>query len=152
MNTTDDNTSGDTAASRAEAGSTSWEDAVRLQRWATPAHADFYALAGEVVTTLHALDDLTVVLGRQVAGYAAANDERGQVVYDDTREIDPVERLGVAGVALEELRSMVVSAEAWANQFWSAIGHIGVEDPIDQDRVVRNAARDPQASSGEASS
>ena len=69
------------------------------------------------------------------------------MVYDDTREFDPVERLYVAGIALEELRSMVVSAEAWANQFWSAIGHIGVEDP-----VVGDAAIDPGASSEEASS
>jgi hypothetical protein len=101
MNTTDDHTSTDgtgqdTAAGRAERGTAGWEDAVRLQRWATPDHADFYALAGEIVATLYALDDLGQVLGRQVAAYAQTAQERGRVVYDDTRQVDPVERLQTA--------------------------------------------------------
>src|SRR4051812_29403458 len=103
MNTTDDNTtrvSGadailDTAVGRAEWAASAWEDAVRLQRWAPADPAHFYTLAGEVVRTLDALDDLARVLGRQVAGYA-----QGRAVYDDTREVDPRVRLTAAVVEL----------------------------------------------------
>jgi hypothetical protein len=124
MNTTDDNTDRDTAPGRAEAGTAGWEDAVRLQRWATPDHADFYALAGEIVATLHALDDLAQVVRRQVTGYG-----RGRSLYDDTREVDPAERLTEAAVELGRLAEYVQAAQAPANRFWSAIGHIGVEPP-----------------------
>ena len=55
--------------------------------------------------------------------------QAGRLVYDDTREVDPAERLQVAAVALTELRSKPPAAEFWANAFWSAIGHIGVEGP-----------------------
>src|SRR4051794_6771878 len=84
------------AVTRAEAGVSGWEDAVRLQRWATPDHADFYALAGEIVATLHALDDLARVLRRQVAGYAD-----GRAVYDDTRQRDPRQRLAEVATDLD---------------------------------------------------
>ena len=93
---------------RAEAGTGGWEDAVRLQRWATPDHADFYALAGEMVATLRALDDLARLLRRQVAGYARTQQDRGRRLYDDTRQVDPAERLQTAVIALEELRSGAV--------------------------------------------
>ena len=53
-----------------------WEDVVRLQRWAVADHADFYALAGLMVGTLYALEDLTGVLERQVAGYARRSRRR----------------------------------------------------------------------------
>ena len=129
MNTTQDNTSReggagslDTAAARAERGTAGWEDAARLQRWATADHADFYALAGEVVRTLDALDDLARVLGRQVAGYA-----QGRAVYDDTREVDPRVRLTDAVAELAQLSNALFVAERAANRFWSAIGHIGVD-------------------------
>jgi hypothetical protein len=133
MNTTGDHTDStdstrpDTAAGRAERGTAGWEDAVRLQRWATPDHADFYAVAGEMVATLHALDDLARILRGQVGGYAAAQQGAGRVVYDDTRAVDPIGRLQVAVIQLEETASAVVTAADWANHFWSAIGHIGVE-------------------------
>ena len=128
-----DHSSGDSvregaAAQRAESGTAGWEDAARLQRWTTPDHADFYALAGEMVATLHALDDLARMLRGQVAGYAQAQRDHGQTVYDDTREVDPTERLQVAVIQLEEMGSAVVTAADWANHFWSTIGHIGVED------------------------
>ena len=138
MTSTDDNTDGtdDTggdgrdaeAVRRAEAGTGGWEDAVRLQRWATPDHADFYALAGEMVATLHALDDLAQLLRRQVAGYARTQQDRGRRLYDDTRQVDPAERLQTAVIALQELRSGASTAADWANTFWSAIGHIGTEE------------------------
>ena len=135
MSSSDDNTNGtdDTgqdaeAVQRADAGTGGWEDAVRLQRWATPDHADFYALAGEMVATLRAVDDLARLLHRQVAGYARTQQDRGQVVYDDTRQVDPAERLQTAVIALGELRSGAGTAADWANTFWSAIGHIGTEE------------------------
>lgn len=125
---TDDQTSHDTAAGRAETGTGAWEDAVRLQRWATSDHADFYALACETVATLHALEDLAVVLRRQVAGYAAAQQARGRQVYDDTRQHDPRHRLTDAATDLDLLADRLRSAERAANAFWSGIGHIGVDD------------------------
>jgi len=128
MNSNENSTHENPAAQRAEAGTTGWENAVRLQLRATPDHADFYALAGELVCTLRALDDLTRVLRRQVAGYAQGQRDRGRALYDDTREVDPVGRLQVASVQLEEFGSATVTAAEWANQFWSTIGHIGVED------------------------
>src|SRR4051794_12569291 len=106
-------TTGDTAADRAERGSTSWEDAVRLQRWATPAHRDFSALGCELVATLYAVEDLAQVLHRQVARYQRDQQQAGRLVYDDTREMDPAERLQVAAVALTELRATAASAEFW---------------------------------------
>jgi hypothetical protein len=138
MSSSDDNTNGtdDTggdgrdaaAVRRADAGTGGWEDAVRLQRWATPDHADFYALAGEMVATLRALDDLAQLLHRQVAGYARTQQDRGRWLYDDTREVDPAERLQTAVIALQELRSGASRAADRANTFWSAIGHIGTEE------------------------
>jgi hypothetical protein len=139
MNTTDDSTTddssrGDTAAGRAEAGTAAWEDAVRLQRWATPDHADFYALAPEIVATLHALEDLARVLRRQVAGYVAGQQVRGRAVYDDTRQHDPRRRLAEAATDLDILADRLLSAERAVNTFWSAIGHIGTEDAT-EDRL-----------------
>src|SRR5215212_5313775 len=96
MNTTDDVEQNAAAVSRAEAGVSGWEDAVRLQRWAAPDHADFYALAGEIVSTLHALEDLARLMVRQVAGYA-----EGRTVYDDTRQVDPQRRLAEAAADLD---------------------------------------------------
>jgi len=135
MNTTKDSTSReggthspDTAAGRAERGTAGWEDAARLQRWATADHADFYALAGEVVASLYALDDLAQVLGRQVAGYADTQRARGRVVYDDTRQVDPMLRLVTAVEALADTRDALATATRVANEFWSAVGHIGTQD------------------------
>jgi hypothetical protein len=132
MNTTDNHTSpdtsGDTAAGRAETGTGAWEDAVRLQRWATSDHADFSALACETVATLYALEDLAGVLRRQVAAYAAAQQARGRQVYDDTRQIDPRRRLADAATDLDLLADRLRSAELAANAFWSGIGHIGVDN------------------------
>jgi hypothetical protein len=118
----------DMAVVRAQAGTAGWEDAVRLQRWAVLDHGDFYALAGEMVATLHALEDLAVVLGRQVAGYAHTQRERGRVVYDDTRQHDPRHRLAEAATDLDILADRVRSAERAANAFWSGIGHVGTKD------------------------
>jgi hypothetical protein len=123
MNLTNDIEPDAGAVARAEIGVNGWEDAVRLQRWATPDHADFYALAGEIVSTLHALDDLAGVLRRQVTDYG-----HGRTVYDDTRgAVDPATRLASAAAELVLLGQALVAAQGPANRFWSAIGDIGVE-------------------------
>ena len=106
----------------AEAATEQWANVARLQRWATPDHADFYALAREIVATLHALDDMAHVLRQQVAGYA-----QGRTLYDDTRAVDPQARLTEAAVELGRLIEYVQAAQSPANRFWSAIGHVGVE-------------------------
>jgi hypothetical protein len=149
MNTTDDSTRSDTAGSRAEAGTTAWEDAVRLQRWATPDHADFYVLAGEMVATLSALDDLAYMVGRQVAGYAAAQQARGRRVYDDTRQIDPMVRLASAVEALAEGREALSVATRSVNEFWSAVGHIGTEDDIEHEAAAGAGDRTEPVGGGE---
>lgn len=111
------------AVVRAEDGANAWRDAARHQRRAPADHADFYALACDALATLHALEDLTRVLHEQVAGYA-----HGRAVYDDTRQVHPVARLAQAAAELETARAAIGDA-AWAvNRFWSAIGHIGVEE------------------------
>lgn len=112
------------AVARAEQATDGWDDVARLQRWATPDHADFYALAGELVSTLHAVEDLAEVLVAQVGGYG-----RGRALYDDTRDVDPVARLADATEQLRAARAGVVIASARFNEFWSSIGHIGVEVP-----------------------
>lgn len=129
MNTTDENEHHDTAVQRAAAATASWKDAARLQRRATPDHAEFYALAGEIVETLYSLDDLVRVLARQVDRYERTQRERGQQVYDDSRGgVDPTVRLSGACDDLQMLVDGLSVAVRPANAFWSAIGHIGVED------------------------
>lgn len=106
----------------AQRASCHWRRAVLGQQEAVPDHAEFYALAGELVTTLRALEALTGVLARQVAGYG-----RGRMLRDDeglapgARLVDAVVLLGWAGKSLGQ-------AEDATNKFWSAIGHIAVED------------------------
>lgn len=124
MNGTDEQRS--PALDRAAEGTDGWEQAVRHQRHATPDHADFYALAGEIVTTLHTLDDLTEILVGQVGGYAA----QGRSVYDDTRTVNPAARLGEATALLRDTRTGVRAAALAANRFWSAIAHIGTETTL----------------------
>ena len=107
----------------AERGAELWTDVVRLQRWTDPDHTDVYAIACELVATLNAFDDLASVLARQVSGYG-----QGRALYDDTRQIDPVERLAKAVKQLRSAQAAIRTAGAAANGFWSAIGHIGVEE------------------------
>jgi hypothetical protein len=105
----------------AQAGAGEWRAAVVAQRVITPDHGDFYSLASELVATLRALEALTCVLGRQVAGYALGRDVRD----DESR--NPNVRLADAADYLARARESLVYAEREANEFWSAIGHIGVE-------------------------
>ncbi len=109
------------AVARAETGSKAWRAAARQQLGAVADHADFYALGGEVVTTLHALDDLFGVLRRQVGGYG-----EGRCLYDDTGRISAVGRLQEAVSAIEVAQTRIAETDQLVNAFWSAIGHIGV--------------------------
>src|SRR5436305_1114076 len=97
----------------AETAASAWAETVEHQQQATPRHADFYALAGEVVATLYALDDLSVVLATQVGRYG-----EGRLLYDDSRNVDPAARLGQAIRCLRQLRSGVGTATTAANEFW----------------------------------
>ena len=107
----------------AETAATAWAETVEHQLEAPARHADFYALAGAMVATLYALDDLSVLLARQVGGYG-----QGRVLYDDTRTTDPADRLADAVACLRGMRTALAATSATANAFWSAIGHIGVEE------------------------
>lgn len=109
------------AVVRAESGTTGWRAAARHQLRAQPDHADFYALAGETVSTLYALDDLFRVLRRQVARYA-----QGRPVYDDIDEMPAAERLLLASAEIDSTQTGLHAARVSANVFWSTIGHIGV--------------------------
>ncbi len=109
------------ALTRAEVASEAWRAAARHQREAEPDHADFYALGGEVTTTLRALDDLFGVLRRQVGGYGD-----GRCVYDDTGRVSAIGRLQEAVSAIEVAQTRLAETHEMVNAFWSAIGHIGV--------------------------
>lgn len=106
----------------AERASCLWKRAVLGQLEADPDHGEIYALAGELVATLRALETLTGVLARQVAGYG-----RGRVLRDD-EGLAPGARLADAVVLLGWTSKSLSQAEDGANRFWSAIGHIAVED------------------------
>lgn len=126
MNTTDNPEQHDDERSpavvRAEAGARAWRAAVRHQRSAVPDHADFYALAADVCETLRALEDLAHVLAAQVHTY-----DQGRRLYDDSRQVDPRERLASASLSLVAVADMLIDAQVHANAFFSAIGHVGVE-------------------------
>lgn len=113
------------AVRQAEAGAVAWRAVVHAQLSAVPDHADFYAIGAELVATLHAVESLATVLVRQVEGYAAGR----RRVYDDSGGVDPIERLQDAAEHLRALRNALTDdAVGFANGFWSAIGHISVED------------------------
>ncbi len=129
MNTPNNDTSHDggspPAVARAEDGAQAWASVVCHQRTATADHRDFYALAGDMVATLHALEDLAGVLGGQISAY-----DQGHRVYDDTPGMDPAQRLTAASVSLGGVAHLLAEAQRQAHTFWSLIGHIGVE--VDQ--------------------
>ena len=110
------------AVRSADAAATAWAEAVRHQQAAPASHADFYALAAELVATLYALDDLAVLMAGQVGRYG-----QGRTLYDDTRTVDPAARLGEAVEALSRVHAALGTTATAANEFWNAIGHIGVE-------------------------
>lgn len=115
------------AVRQAEAGAAAWREVVHAQRSATHKHADFYALAGSLAETLAAVRSLAGVLARQVATYGDGL-AAGLRVYDDSRAVDPRERLVEASVEAEAIAEALGAAEWSTQRFFSAISHIGVED------------------------
>jgi hypothetical protein len=111
------------AVIHAETGADRWRAAALEQRAAPLHHADFYALAAEVVQTVRALEALARLLAEQVVGY-----DTSHRLYDDTGRVDPAERLAAASVSLGSLAGLLAEAERQANAFWSHIGHIGSID------------------------
>lgn len=110
------------AVRAAETAANAWREAAVHEVNASLRHADFYGLAAELVTTLYSLDDLTVTLAAQVGRYGD-----GRRLFDDTRTVNPGDRLAEAVEQLRATRTSLVSASRSANEFWSALGHIGVE-------------------------
>jgi hypothetical protein len=108
------------AVQHAATGAQAWRAAVHAQQATEPVHADFYALAGDLVDTLRSLDALVAVLTRQAGTYGT-----GREVYDD-ENANPAHRLRSAVLALVQVRHELSEAERSANRFFSAIGHIGV--------------------------
>ncbi len=110
----------------AEAGALGWREAVHAQCGPTPGaeHGEFYALGGELVATLRAIESLTRVLAVEVAGYG-----RARVLRDDTGA-DPALRLEIAAGHLDELGGLLTRAERVANKYWSEIGHVAVEEEL----------------------
>ncbi len=111
-----------TAPDAAQCWTEAWKEAERLQRWTSGDHHDFYRLAGELDETLHALHGLAISLRSQVVQYDAHHH-----VFDDTRSYDPAVRLGDAARLLSLLAQALVTAERYAGEFHSTIGHIGTE-------------------------
>lgn len=109
------------AVRQAEAGAQAWRAVVHAQGTADPEHTDFYAIAAELVDTLAAVAALAEVLARQVEHYG---DDRP--VYDDSRVVDPYERLYAAAADMHELAVRAREADRVVNAFWSRISHIGV--------------------------
>ncbi len=130
MNTPDEHDDRPTAVQRAEAGAEAWVAAVRHQRGAIPDHSDFYALAGDMVATLRALQDLARLLDSQVQRYG-----EHRPVYDDSGRVDPHERLTAAAVELEAIADALGTVIWSADRYWNAISHIGVS--ADADEVSR---------------
>ena len=84
-------------------------------------------MAGCLVETVQAVQDLAGVLAAQVRGYAASLPPELRV-YDDTRTYPPQQRLDAGRDRAAGLASHLGQAAQRANAFWSAIGHIGVEE------------------------
>jgi hypothetical protein len=121
------------AVARAVAATSAWQDAERAQRRAVVLHEDVYALAGEIVGSLYAVQGLVVVLRGQMAGYA---DTTRGAVYDDSRydrrPVSPQARLRDAARELAATGGALGEASTSMNAAWSAVGHIGVD--LDGDR------------------
>ncbi|GAA3242523.1 hypothetical protein GCM10017691_46680 [Pseudonocardia petroleophila] len=123
MNTPDEHDDRPRAVQLAEAGAEAWVTVVRRQLDASADHSDFYALGGDMVATLRALQDLARLLDRQVQRYG---EQRG--VYDDSDEVDPHQRLTAAAVELEAVAEGLGAVIWSADRYWNAISHIGVDD------------------------
>lgn len=138
MNATDDRPA---AVVAAETGADGWTEVARHQRWTDAAHADFHSIAGDDLATVNALEDLTEILAGQVGAYG-----QGRAVYDDSYVVDPAVRLVDAVAQLRAAHAALRQASRAVNEFWSAIGHIGVRDARARDVRTSNGATDGEAS------
>jgi len=110
----------------AETGADGWTEVARHQKWAAADHADFYSIAGDALATVNALEDLTEILAGQVASYG-----QGRAVYDDSHVVDPAARIADAVAQLGAAHAALRQVSRAVNEFWSAVGHIGVRDARD---------------------
>ena len=62
------------------------------------------------------------MLAAQVGRYG-----QGRTLYDDTRTSIPAVRLAEAVEGLRRVHGALATTATAANEFWNAIGHIGVE-------------------------
>ena len=111
----------------AETGAQWWACAtasLHLRLRGSLSHADLHDLAGELVTTLQALEGLTSALARHTEAYAERGDLR------DDEDADPTARLELGVAEVREVGRLLGTALRPANAFWSAVGHIGLQlDP-----------------------
>lgn len=110
-----------TAVTQASVGAAAWRQVVHAQLVARPAHADWYAITGEVMDTLRAMASLAGVLVGQIGNYG-----EGRVLRDDAGA-DPVERLAYACSWAARLQHELDRAEQAADYLLSEVGHIAVE-------------------------
>jgi hypothetical protein len=125
------------AVAAGENGARWWATAAQLQR-ATRSevldHSEFYDLTAELVATLRTLEDLADTLARQTAGYGT-----GRRLRDDAGG-DPAERLCRAMAEASALRINLAAAVRDGERFWSAVGHIGLELPTNDDAPTGETA------------
>jgi hypothetical protein len=132
------------AVAAAVNGARWWATAAQVQRMTRAEaldHAVFSDLAAELVATLRSLEDLADTLARQSAGYGT-----GRRLRDDTGA-DPAARLGRAMAEATALRIDLAAAVRDAERFWSAVSHIGLdlppeEEPPAADSSVSDAGSD----------
>lgn len=132
------------AVTAGESGARWWATAAQVQReirTETLDHADFYDLAGELAATLRSLEDLADTLARQVGRYGSGRDLR------DDAGCNPRARLMRAVTEASSLRIDLAAAVGDSERFWSAIGHIGLELPPeeqgDEEEPADNASDGP---------
>lgn len=113
------------AVTAAEAGTQQWRDTLHFQQAATPTadHGDLYALCGELVGTLRALERMAGVLSDQVARYG-----EGRQLRDDEGQ-DPADRLARASERLAHSCGWLDQAQVAVTDAWSTIGHVGLAYP-----------------------
>lgn len=106
----------------AESGTAGWREAARAIHSAQLDHGAMYQLGAQLSETLRAIEQVARSLDGQVARYG-----KGRSLRDDEGG-DPVERVRVAAWGLHDVILGLSRATEGANQFWSAIGHIGLAD------------------------
>lgn len=110
------------APEAADAGTTAWRQVASRLRAADADHGDWYAVAGEMVATVRALEDVAAAVIGQVICYGHDHELR------DDEGRDPHERLADVVRGLRRFAEQLCDSEFDLHQAWSASGHIAVED------------------------